>query len=41
MAGDAASVMETVSDDVIVGRCIAVLKEIFGSVVPLVSYLHL
>lgn len=37
VAGDAASVMETVSDDVIVGRCIAVLKEIFGSAaVPLV-----
>ncbi|XP_065200529.1 lysine-specific histone demethylase 1A isoform X2 [Planococcus citri] len=31
VAGDAASVMETVSDDVIVGRCIAVLKEIFGN----------
>lgn len=35
VAGDAACVMETVSDDVIVGRCIAVLKEIFGS--PAVS----
>lgn len=37
VAGDAASVMETVGDDVIIGRCIAVLKEIFGSqTVPMV-----
>lgn len=30
VAGDAAAVMEEVSDDVVVGRCIAVLKQIFG-----------
>lgn len=30
VAGQAAAIMETVSDDVIVGRCIAVLKGIFG-----------
>ncbi|CAL8103906.1 unnamed protein product [Orchesella dallaii] len=30
VAGDAAAVMEEVSDDVVVGRCIAVLKAIFG-----------
>lgn len=35
VAGDAASVMECIGDDVIVGRCMAVLKEIFGSSVPL------
>ncbi|XP_020284295.1 lysine-specific histone demethylase 1A [Pseudomyrmex gracilis] len=35
VAGEAAGVMEHVSDDVIVGRCIAVLKGIFGNqVVP-------
>lgn len=35
VAGQAAAIMENVSDDVIVGRCIAVLKGIFGSsVVP-------
>ncbi|XP_043266805.1 lysine-specific histone demethylase 1A [Venturia canescens] len=35
VAGEAACVMENVSDDVIVGRCIAVLKGIFGNqVVP-------
>jgi len=31
VAGEAAAIMENVSDDVIVGRCIAVLKGIFGS----------
>ena len=31
VAGEAASIMENVSDDVIVGRCIAVLKGIFGN----------
>lgn len=31
VAGDAAAVMEEVSDDVVVGRCIAVLKQIFGN----------
>lgn len=31
VAGDAAAVMEEVSDDVVVGRCIAVLKQIFGA----------
>lgn len=30
VAGQAAAIMENVSDDVIVGRCIAVLKGIFG-----------
>lgn len=35
VAGQAAAIMENVSDDVIVGRCIAVLKGIFGvSAVP-------
>ncbi|XP_058118731.1 possible lysine-specific histone demethylase 1 [Anopheles ziemanni] len=35
VAGQSAAIMENVSDDVIVGRCIAVLKGIFGnSVVP-------
>ncbi|XP_063240632.1 lysine-specific histone demethylase 1A [Bacillus rossius redtenbacheri] len=34
VAGDAAAIMENVSDDVIVGRCVAVLKGIFGSAVP-------
>lgn len=38
VAGEAAAIMENVSDDVIVGRCIAVLKGIFGnSAVPQVS----
>ncbi|KAH6938030.1 hypothetical protein HPB50_006516 [Hyalomma asiaticum] len=32
VAGEAAAIMENVSDDVIVGRCLAVLKGIFGSV---------
>lgn len=32
VAGQAAAIMENVSDDVIVGRCIAVLKDIFGAV---------
>lgn len=31
VAGEAAAVMENVSDDVIVGRCINVLKGIFGN----------
>ena len=30
VAGESAAIMENVSDDVIVGRCIAVLKGIFG-----------
>lgn len=30
VAGQSAAIMENVSDDVIVGRCIAVLKGIFG-----------
>ncbi|GBP14826.1 Lysine-specific histone demethylase 1A [Eumeta japonica] len=30
VAGEAAAVMENVTDDVIVGRCVAVLKGIFG-----------
>ena len=39
VAGDAAAIMENVSDDVIVGRSIAVLKGIFGNnAVPQVSY---
>lgn len=38
VAGEAAAIMENVSDDVIVGRCIAVLKGIFGNnAVPQVS----
>lgn len=31
VAGEAAAIMENVSDDVVVGRCIAVLKGIFGN----------
>ncbi|KAK6640889.1 Lysine-specific histone demethylase 1A [Polyplax serrata] len=31
VAGEAAAIMENVTDDVIVGRCIAVLKGIFGN----------
>uniref|UniRef100_A0A8C1AUH6 Lysine-specific histone demethylase n=1 Tax=Cyprinus carpio carpio TaxID=630221 RepID=A0A8C1AUH6_CYPCA len=31
MAGEAAGIMENISDDVIVGRCLAILKGIFGS----------
>ena len=31
VAGEAAAIMENVGDDVIVGRCMAVLKGIFGS----------
>ncbi len=31
IAGQSAAIMENVSDDVIVGRCIAVLKGIFGN----------
>jgi hypothetical protein len=42
VAGEAAAIMENVSDDVIVGRCIAVLKGIFGnSAVPQVSQLEI
>ena len=38
IAGEATGIMENVSDDVIVGRSIAVLKSIFGnSAVPQVS----
>jgi lysine-specific histone demethylase 1 len=37
VAGDSAAVMEEVSDDVVVGRCIAVLKAIFGPNVPQVD----
>lgn len=40
MAGEAAGIMENISDDVIVGRCLAILKGIFGSsAVPQVSKL--
>lgn len=39
MAGEAAGIMENISDDVIVGRCLAILKGIFGSsAVPQVSH---
>lgn len=39
MAGEAAGIMENISDDVIVGRCLAILKGIFGSsAVPQVGY---
>ena len=31
VAGEAAAIMENVGDDVIVGRCMAVLKGIFGN----------
>ncbi|CAB1334927.1 unnamed protein product, partial [Coregonus sp. 'balchen'] len=34
MAGEAAGIMENISDDVIVGRCLAILKGIFGSSAP-------
>ena len=38
VAGEAAQIMENVSDDVIVGRCLSVLRGIFGnSAVPQVS----
>lgn len=38
VAGEAAGIMENISDDVIVGRCLAILKGIFGSsAVPQVS----
>lgn len=40
VAGEAAGIMENISDDVIVGRCLAILKGIFGSsAVPQVSRL--
>lgn len=39
MAGEAAGIMENISDDVIVGRCLAILKGIFGSsAVPQVKF---
>lgn len=39
VAGEAAGIMENISDDVIVGRCLAILKGIFGSsAVPQVSF---
>ena len=42
VAGEAAAIMENVSDDVIIGRSIAVLKGIFGnSAVPQVRLLFL
>ena len=42
VAGEASSIMEGISDDVIVARCIAVLKEIFGvTAVPQVCLLNL
>ena len=31
IAGEAAAIMENVSDDVIVGRCLAVMRGIFGA----------
>ena len=31
VAGEAASIMENVSDDIIIGRCLAVLRSIFGN----------
>jgi len=38
VAGEAADIMENVSEDVIVGRCITVLRGIFGDIeVPEVS----
>ena len=41
VAGEASSIMEGISDDVIVARCIAVLKEIFGvTAVPQVCLLN-
>ena len=39
VAGEAAAIMENVSDDVIVGRSLVVLKGIFGNnAVPQVSF---
>lgn len=46
MAGEAAGIMENISDDVIVGRCLAILKGIFGSSAvpqvhkPLITHEH-
>jgi [histone H3]-N6,N6-dimethyl-L-lysine4 FAD-dependent demethylase len=38
VAGEAASIMENISDDIIIGRCLAVLRSIFGnSQVPQVN----
>lgn len=31
VAGEAASIMENISDDIIIGRCLAVLRSIFGN----------
>ena len=31
VAGEAASIMENISDDIIIGRCLAVLRGIFGN----------
>lgn len=31
VAGEAASIMENISDDLIIGRCLAVLRQIFGN----------
>ncbi len=42
VAGEAASVMENISDDIIIGRCLAVLRSIFSnSQVPQVYLFHL
>ncbi len=39
VAGEAASIMENISDDIIIGRCLAVLRSIFGnSQVPQVIF---
>ena len=39
VAGEAASIMENISDDIIIGRCLALLRSIFGnSQVPHVSF---
>lgn len=41
VAGEAAGIMENISDDVIVGRCLAILKGIFGSsAVPQVCFIQ-
>lgn len=40
VAGESASIMENISDDIIIGRCMAVLRMIFGnSQVPQVNLL--
>ena len=39
VSGEAASIMENISDDIIIGRCLAVLRSIFGnSQVPQVFF---